>query len=112
MFVRFSKRNGNPNRSYNRGVSVNGTYLIQFGTEIVAYGYLKSDDGNVAEYHIKVLGKEGEERAESIVNYTKRFIGNSQKWEKPSEPNKRRRYKISYTENISSESFRIKRTRK
>ena len=42
MFVRFTKRNGNPNRVYRRAVAINGTYLVQEGNNIVAYAYLSN----------------------------------------------------------------------
>lgn len=85
MFVRFSKRSGNPNRVYRRAVAINGTYLVQDGNDIVAYAYLsnqlalKMGREKNPIYKCVIIG-DGDKCAD-VERYLKRFIGNSAKWE-------------------------------
>jgi len=85
MFVRFTKRNGNPNRVYRRAVAINGTYLVQEGNDIVAYAYLsnkhalKMGTEKKPIYKCFIIGN-GDKCAD-VERYIKRFIGNSAKWE-------------------------------
>jgi len=85
MFVRFTKRNGNPNRVYRRAVAINGTYLVQEGNNIVAYAYLSNKTNlqmgtaKCPVYRCVIIG-DGDKCAD-VERYIKRFIGNSAKWE-------------------------------
>lgn len=85
MFVRFTKRNGNPNRVYRRAVAINGTYLVQEGNDIVAYAYLSNKTSlqmgtaKCPVYRCVIIG-DGDKCAD-VERYLKRFIGNSAKWE-------------------------------
>ena len=94
MFVRFSKRRGNPEneKSYRRAVAINNTYLVQEGDDIVAFGRLKRNSST--EYKIWVVDCN---HTTELERYVKRFIGNSVKWENtPSVVRIRRKYKILY----------------
>ena len=107
MFVRFTKRGGDPNRVYRRAVAINGTYLIQNGDEIVAYARCENKNAlkdNADKYPIyKIWVSSGDEE---LVRYVKRFIGNSAKWE--NENYKRRMYKVVVTSGpICSKAFTI-----
>ena len=111
MFVRFTKRGGNPNRVYRRAVAINGTYLVQEGDKIVAYARLKNrcnlKDGTdkYPVYKCFIVG-DGDKTTE-VERYLKRFIGNSAKWE--NETYKRRVYEcIGVTQDALDDSdFKI-----
>lgn len=93
MFVRFTKRSGDPNRVYRRAVAINGTFLVQHGDKIVAYARcenknaLKDNTDKCPIYKIWVSSDD-----EELIRYVKRFIGNSAKWE--NENYKRRIYQV------------------
>lgn len=94
MFVRFSKRNGNPNneKRYRRAVALGNTYLVQEGDNIIAFGKLKYN--STIEYEIWIVNNN---HTTEIERYIKRFIGNSIKWEKSSYiKNIRRKYNTLY----------------
>jgi hypothetical protein len=94
MFVRFSKRNGNPNneKKYRRAVAIGNTYLVQEGENIVAFGRLKHNSSR--EYKIWVVDCD---HTTELERYVKRFIGNSVKWENVSSVGCiRRKYNVLY----------------
>ena len=103
MFVRFSKRNGNPEneRNYRRAVAINSTYLVQEGNDIVAFGRLKSNSQN--EYDIWIVDNN---HTDVIERYTKRFIGNSIKWENQSSV--KRKYNVTYVGQSEINNFNFK----
>ena len=105
MFVRFSKRSGNPEneKNYRRAVAINGTYLVQEGENIVAFGRLKHNSDR--DYKIWVVDCD---HTTELERYIKRFIGNSAKWEK--QPSIRRKYNVIYIgqDDMNLIKFRIK----
>jgi hypothetical protein len=104
MFVRFSKRKGNPEneRSYRRAVALNNTYLVQEGENIVAFGRLRHNSRK--EYRIWVVSCN---HTAELERYVKRFIGNSAKWE--NQAHTRRRYEVLYVgqEEMNNTKFSI-----
>ena len=103
MFVRFTKRKGNPDVVYRRAVAINGTYLVQEGDDIVAYAMLRnrekveSGEDKYPMYRIWVVVCN---HTSELERYVKRFIGNSGKWEH--EDYKRRIYNVTY---VGKEGF-------
>lgn len=106
MFVRFSKKNGSSNPVYRKAVAINNTYLIQEGNTYMAYAYLHNASSNPV-YRIFINGS-SDEHTKDIERYTKRFIGNSFKWEK--QESKRRKYEVHYIEKDFMEGFTILHT--
>ena len=110
MFVRFSKRQGDSDKIYRRGVSLNNTYLIQDGNDIVAYAYLKKVDGNINIYSLQIVGDKNKKQTKDIERYTKRFIRNSQKWESDT-IKQRRKYNVKYVQEIKHDKIKITKSR-
>lgn len=85
MFVRLTKKNGNPNRVYCRAVAINGTYLVQEGNNIVAYAYLTNKTNlqmrtaKCPVYRCVIIGNG--DKCAKVERYIKRFIRNSAKQE-------------------------------
>lgn len=110
MFVRFTKRNGNPDVVYRRAVAINSTYIVQEGDDIVAYGMLRnrkkveSGEDKYPMYRIWVVDCN---HTTELERYVKRFIGNSGKWEH--EDYRRRIYNVIYVdrEKLNSSTFGI-----
>lgn len=107
MFVRFSKRNGSSEneKNYRRAASIGNTYLVQEGNNIVAFGMLKCNSST--EYKIWVVDCD---HTSELERYTKRFIGNSIKWEDSSPIEcARRKYEVLYIgqEEMNKHKFSI-----
>lgn len=104
MFVRFSKKNGSSNPVYRKAVAINNTYLIQEGDIYMAYAFL-CENKDKSIYKIYINGVQNE-HTKDIERYTKRFIGNSLKWEK--QASRRNKYEVYYMEKDFITHYTIK----